>query len=236
MRKRFPFRCYCRRVFGARRFGPGGDGGCGRQLHQACLLISIDGMHALDFKNCAHGIAGVNDGKPYCPNLAALGKNRRELRGGQHLEAIGLVSGPDEHRHRRDAAHMGVYYDVAYDRSLDGPAVTTGNGNARPRRAMPTKPPTGYTTEYEEGIDIDQTMVNGGAPGAGLTDGGIASLDPTKMDRDPKKGCAPVLPVGIRAHQHHLRRDSQGRRVHRLVRQASGLLVGGRSGWRQRSR
>ena len=23
---------------------------------------------------------------------------------------------------------MGVYYDVAYDRSLDGPAVTTGNG------------------------------------------------------------------------------------------------------------
>src|ERR1700756_1994832 len=39
------------------------------------LLISIDGMHALDFKNCAHGIAGANDGKPYCPNLAELSEN-----------------------------------------------------------------------------------------------------------------------------------------------------------------
>src|SRR5436305_2060695 len=36
------------------------------------LLISIDGMHALDFINCAQGISGVNGGKPYCPNLAAL--------------------------------------------------------------------------------------------------------------------------------------------------------------------
>ncbi len=37
------------------------------------LLISIDGMHAVDFLNCSHGIAGVNSGAPYCPNLAALG-------------------------------------------------------------------------------------------------------------------------------------------------------------------
>jgi hypothetical protein len=28
------------------------------------LLISIDGMHALDFINCAQGISGVNGGKP----------------------------------------------------------------------------------------------------------------------------------------------------------------------------
>ena len=36
------------------------------------LLLSIDGMHAVDFYNCANGIAGVNGGDPYCPNLAAL--------------------------------------------------------------------------------------------------------------------------------------------------------------------
>jgi predicted AlkP superfamily pyrophosphatase or phosphodiesterase len=36
------------------------------------LLISIDGMHALDFINCSKGISGVNGGQPYCPNLAAL--------------------------------------------------------------------------------------------------------------------------------------------------------------------
>jgi predicted AlkP superfamily pyrophosphatase or phosphodiesterase len=36
------------------------------------LLLSIDGMHAVDFYNCAHGITGVNGGSPYCPNMAAL--------------------------------------------------------------------------------------------------------------------------------------------------------------------
>ena len=38
------------------------------------LLLSIDGMHAVDFYNCSHGIAGVNGGDPYCPNMAALGQ------------------------------------------------------------------------------------------------------------------------------------------------------------------
>jgi len=36
------------------------------------LLISIDGMHAVDFINCANGISGANNEEPYCPNLAAL--------------------------------------------------------------------------------------------------------------------------------------------------------------------
>src|SRR5271170_6710992 len=36
------------------------------------LLLSIDGMHAVDFYNCAHGIAGANGGSPYCPNMAGL--------------------------------------------------------------------------------------------------------------------------------------------------------------------
>ena len=38
------------------------------------ILISIDGMHAVDYLNCSRGIAGVNDGEPYCPNLASLAK------------------------------------------------------------------------------------------------------------------------------------------------------------------
>ena len=157
------------------------------------LLISIDGMHALDFTNCAHGIAGANGGKPYCPNLAALsetGVNYVAANTSKPSDSfpglMNIVSGATPRL-------MGVYYDVAYDRSLDGPAKTTGNGNA----AAPcdaTKPPTGYTTEYEEGLDIDQTQLNGGAPGAQPTDGGVASLDPTRMDRDPAHGCKPVYP------------------------------------------
>ncbi len=157
------------------------------------LLISIDGMHAVDFKNCANGIAGANDGKPYCPNLAGLGENGVNYAAANTSKPsdsfpglMNIVSGATPRL-------MGIYYDVAYDRSLDGPTATTGNGNpAAP--CDPKSAPTGYTTEYEEGLDIDQTKVNGGAPGAALTDGGVASLDSTKMDRDPARGCAPVFP------------------------------------------
>jgi len=157
------------------------------------LLISIDGMHAVDFSNCAQGIAGANGGKPYCPNLASLATT-----GVNYVAAIAskpsdsfpglmtIVSGATPRT-------MGVYYDVAYDRSLDGPQVQTGNGNG-PGPCTAGAAPTGFTTEYEEGLDIDQTKVNGGAPGASLTDGGIASLDPTKMNRNPAAGCAPVYP------------------------------------------
>jgi hypothetical protein len=35
------------------------------------LLISVDGMHAVD---CANGISTINSGQPYCPALAALSK------------------------------------------------------------------------------------------------------------------------------------------------------------------
>jgi hypothetical protein len=43
----------------------------GRQAVHHVLLISIDGMHAVDFINCANGISGVNGGLrivPISPN------------------------------------------------------------------------------------------------------------------------------------------------------------------------
>lgn len=92
-------------------------------------------------------------------------------------------------------ALTGVYYDVAYSRNFDAPATTTGNGLAgSPGLCTPFTTPTGTTTEYEEGIDIDQTKLNGGAPGASLTDGGLNSIDPKKLVRDPNNGCNPVWP------------------------------------------
>jgi hypothetical protein len=157
------------------------------------LLVSVDGMHAVDFENCAKGISTVNNGEPYCPALAALGKT-----GVNYVAAstskpsdsfpglIAIVTGGSP-------ALTGVYYDVAYARNYDAPAQTTGNGvQAGP--CTPGAAATGTTSEYEEGIDIDQTKVNGGAPGASLIDGGIASIDPKKLIRDPAKGCAPVYP------------------------------------------
>lgn len=157
------------------------------------LLISVDGMHAVDYLNCSKGISGVNDGSPYCPHLAALrnvGVNYVSASTSKPSDSfpglMNIVTGATPRT-------MGVYYDVAYDRSLDAPAKTTGNGVAAGPCTANT-PPTGTRTEYEEGIDIDQSKLNGGAPGAGLTDGGIASIDPDRLERDPGAGCAPVWP------------------------------------------
>jgi len=157
------------------------------------LLISVDGMHAVDFLNCANGISGANHGEPYCPALAALATHGVNYVAASTSKPSDSFPGLTAIITGGSPALTGVYYDVAYSRNLQGPATTTGNGNAA-GPCTPGQVPTGYTTEYEEGIDIDQTQVNGGTPGAALTDGTIASIDPNKLPRDPANGCAPVWP------------------------------------------
>jgi hypothetical protein len=157
------------------------------------LLLSIDGMHAVDFYNCSHGISGVDDGRPYCPNMSALSHSA--------INYVAAVSSKPSDSFPGLAALVsggspkstGLYYDVAYDRSLDPPAATTGTGLAG-GVCTPYAPPSGTTTDYDQGIDINDTQLNGGAPGAAPTEGGIASIDPTKLVRDPQNGCAPVYP------------------------------------------
>jgi len=157
------------------------------------LLISVDGMHAVDFLNCANGISTANNGTPFCPAIAALGQTGVNYVAASTSKPSDSFPGLTAIITGGSPALTGVYYDVAYSRNLDGPAVVTGNGNG-PGTCTAGAPPTGFTTEYEEGIDIDQSKVNGGAPGAALTDGGIASIDPQRLPRDPAKGCAPVYP------------------------------------------
>jgi predicted AlkP superfamily pyrophosphatase or phosphodiesterase len=48
------------------------NAGKGNQISHV-LLVSIDGMHAVDYLNCSQGVKGVNGGQPYCSNLAKLG-------------------------------------------------------------------------------------------------------------------------------------------------------------------
>ena len=165
--------------------------GSGKIKH--VLLLSIDGMHAVDFYNCSNGIAGVNDGNPYCPNMTALSQSGINYVNTESSKPSDSFPGMAALASGGTPKTTGLYYDVAYDRSLDAPAVTTGTGLA----AAPCTPygiPTGTTTDNDQGIDLDDTKLNGGAPGAGLTEGGIASIDPKKLERDPQAGCAPVWP------------------------------------------
>ncbi len=163
----------------------------GRVRH--VLLLSIDGMHAVDLYNCVHGMDGVNNGAPYCPNLAALSRrainyvNASSSKPSDSFPGLAaLVSGGSPRS-------TGLYYDVAFDRTLDAPAATTGTGLAG-GSCTPFAQASGTTTDYDQGIDYDDTALNGGAPGAAVTEGGIASINPQYLVRDPKAGCAPVYP------------------------------------------
>jgi len=148
------------------------------------LLISIDGMHALDYENCVAG--------GYCPTLAELGKHgvsytrtstSRPSDSFPGLMAIVTGGSPKT---------VGAFYDVAYDRVLAPPVNATGNGLAGGTCTPGVA--NGTTTEFEEGVEFDQSKLNGGGPYASPYDGGILSIDPTKLPRDPFNNCAPVYP------------------------------------------
>jgi hypothetical protein len=137
------------------------------------LLISVDGLHALDLANYvnAHqdstlaklsrsGItytnASTSTPSDSFPGLAAL------VTGGSPITA-------------------GLWYDVTYNRALSPPATTT----SLPITGGPNLCPNvvGTAMAYDESIDIDLTKLNGG--------GGI---NPHFLPRDPNDGCKPVFP------------------------------------------
>jgi len=166
--------------------GPDDDRGRGRDRDnrvRRVLLVSIDGMHAVDYENCV--TAGT------CPNLAALGltgvnytRTTTSRPSDSFPGLMALVTGGTPKT-------VGAFYDVAYDRVLAPPNTTTGNGLAGGSCTQGVV--NGTQTEYEEGVEIDQTKVNGGGPYSAF-DGGVLSIDPNKLPRDPFNFCNPVYP------------------------------------------
>jgi hypothetical protein len=165
--------------------GRDGQDDGGRRIRHV-LLLSIDGMHALDYENCV--AAGT------CPHLAELGEkgvNFTRTSTAKPSDSfpglMALVTGGTPKT-------VGAYYDVAYDRVLAPPMIDTGNGLVH----GPCVPGTvnGTRTEYEEGVDFDQSFLNGIGPGGPYStiDGGVLSIDPRKLPRDPFAACAPVYP------------------------------------------
>ena len=162
--------------------GSGWDNGHRSISH--VLLISIDGMHAVDFANCVASNT--------CPHLAELGetgvtytRTTTSRPSDSFPGLMALVTGGTPRT-------VGAFYDVAYDRVLAPPLTTTGNGLAGGSCLVGVI--NGTQTEYEEGDEIDQTKLNGGFAGYSTIDGGILSIDPTKLVRDPFNGCNPVYP------------------------------------------
>ena len=145
------------------------------------LVISIDGMHAVDFANCAKGVAPIDGGTPYCPQMAALAQ-----RGVTYQQAT--TSKPSDSFPGLTAIvtggsprSTGAYYDVSYDRSLSPPAKTTPYGIVGGADLCPKV--VGTQVGLDEEVDIDLTRLDAG--------GGI---NPAYLPRDPKNHCAPVYP------------------------------------------
>jgi len=155
--------------------------GKGREIKHV-LLISIDGMHAVDYENCV--------ASKTCPHLAALGRT------GVHYTRtttsrpsdsfpglMAIVTGGSPRT-------VGAFYDVAYDRVLAPPKTATGNG--LPGGSCNLNVINGTQTEYEEGNEIDQSKLNGGFAGYSTIDGGVKSINPDRLVRDPFNNCKPV--------------------------------------------
>jgi Type I phosphodiesterase / nucleotide pyrophosphatase len=113
------------------------------------LLLSIDGMHAVDFYNCTNGIAGVNGGFPYCPNMAALSQTGINYVNTESSKPSDSFPGMAALASGGTPKSTGLYYDVAYDRSLDPPEKTTGTGLAA-GPCTPYATPTGTTTDNDQ--------------------------------------------------------------------------------------
>ncbi len=146
------------------------DGITGKTVKHV-LLISIDGLHALDLSNYVnthgdstlaslsrHGITYTNDStstpSDSFPGLASL------VTGGSPTTT-------------------GFWYDDTYNRRLSPPRVTDGLGN--PGGNCPGK--IGTNVAMDEAIDKDLTKLDGG--------GGI---NQDYLTRDPENGCKTILP------------------------------------------
>jgi hypothetical protein len=156
--------------------------------YQHVLLISIDGMHAVDLTNCTNGVSNSGN-QPYCPNLVALQKT-----GTIYLQALtprpsdsfpgltGIITGGTP----RSA---GMFYDVNYDRSLSPPYATTPYGIIGGPTFCPSV--VGTQVGFDEEIDYNYTELDAGVVNGDFERNGI---NPRYLPRDPKNGCKPVYP------------------------------------------
>src|SRR5215469_17690751 len=148
----------------------GDDGGIKR-----VLLISVDGLHALDLTNyvTAHPSSTL-------AQLSGHGKTYTNASTSQPSDSFpglsSLVTGGSP-------ITAGLWYDVSFNRKLSPPLVnnTTDGGGAWTAGSCPST--GGTVVEYDEFADRDLTQLDGGG-----------GLDPNFLPRDPQRGCAPVFP------------------------------------------
>jgi len=137
------------------------------------LLISVDGLHALDLSNYVNTHHGST--------LALLSRNGITYTNASTSTPSDSFPGLAALVTGGSPVTTGLWYDVTYDRALSPPATTT----SLPITGGPSLCPSvvGTPVAFDESIDVDLTKLNGG--------GGI---NPNFLPRDPNNGCMPVFP------------------------------------------
>lgn len=135
------------------------------------LLISVDGLHALDLANFVSSHPDSNlaslsrHGVAYTNNVTASPSD-------SFPGLASLVTGGSP-------VTTGLWYDDTYNRALSPPAKTDGLGN--PGGACPGV--IGTNVAWDEAVDKDLTRLDGGG-----------GLNPSFLVRDPNNGCKTILP------------------------------------------
>ena len=145
------------------------------------LLVSVDGMHALDFANCSKGVSTINNGASFCPHLAQLGARGMNYTSASSSRPSDSFPGLTAIVTGATPRSTGAFYDVSYDRSLSPPAQTTPYGLPGGPGLCPSV--VGTQVGFDEEIDANLNSITAG--------GGI---NPDFLPRDPKNGCRSVYP------------------------------------------
>jgi hypothetical protein len=137
------------------------------------LLISVDGLHALDLSNYVNA--------HHDSTLALLSRNGVTYTNASTSTPSDSFPGLAALVTGGSPETTGLWYDVTYDRAVSPPTTTT----SLPITGGPSLCPgvVGTPVAYDESIDVDLTKLNGG--------GGI---NPNFLPRDPDNGCKPIYP------------------------------------------
>jgi len=154
------------------------DGHGSGSSYKHVLLISIDGMHALDLENYVTQHPSSTLAK-LSQNGVTFDNTSTSLPSDSFPGLAALVTGGSPNT-------AGLYYDVSYNRVLTGPKVTTPYGI--PAGVCPG--PGGTQVGFDEEIDVDYTQLNAGANQTYLSE---AIINSDYLPRDPAS-CAPVYP------------------------------------------
>ena len=158
-------------AFGLQAYADSDDGLLGHHQIKHVLLISVDGLHALDLSNfvTSHPDSNLADlsrhGVMYTNNATSSPSD-------SFPGLASLVTGGSP-------VTTGLWYDDTYNRALSPPAQTDGLGN--PGGSCPGK--VGTNVAWDEAVDIDLTRLDAGG-----------GLNQKFLVRDPKNGCKTILP------------------------------------------